>query len=650
MSLKFKRMQMIAFLFVTVMFSCATVAQETATTTESPWQLVGDVLGDLQRLDGGTGDVLVKQSELDKLIAKSGGGACPSAAAVIATQALRGMAGIEPHANPHRLSLQSFEAIPALLDGRVSNKLFVELLLHYEKHINGIDIEVEIQSAPNSPYATDNVTWETAGEPHLEVGVGELKILSFSVTQPDGSFLGRHFVLLKKNDESLLHVLDPTSPVKDKKFTLARGADGTGRFYLEYPPEIQGKYVNELNTVFTIRLSRSTTEPESLTIEQINSRIDDTAKLLMARSELRSPRAWRRESASYGLPALDLPVELGGLGWNSSQMLEVFRHAGKHDLNLRDVVGAAHARVLLKSDAPRCKAMLQEVAAGKRYFAITITEPEYGSDFASMVSTSKKVDGGFILNGEKRFNARLEQATDIIVITRSTENKPRKLSAFVVPIDAKGLKIETFGAHGLTGNSYGGMTMNDVFVPDDGLLGVDGGGRDVFEQHFLYWRLMQTAAALGTAEGALEQMAERLKTRIVYGGPIGRFTHLQQPMGQHTTELRMAHALAVNAAKLLDDGNYKEAAPLINGLKAEGVEIALSAVDAAARAFGGEGYSDRVDIGDRLRDLNGLRIADGATDVMRSSVVSDKFGREFWEMAIQRREREKDDTSHGLTD
>lgn len=59
-------------------------------------------------------------------------------------------------------------------------------------------------------------------------------------------------------------------------------------------------------------------------------------------------------------------------------------------------------------------------------------------------------------------------------------------------------------------------------------------------------------------------MAERLKTRIVYGGPIGRFTHLQQPMGQHTTELRMAHALAVNAAKLLDDGNYKEAAPLIN--------------------------------------------------------------------------------------
>ena len=51
--------------------------------------------------------------------------------------------------------------------------------------------------------------------------------------------------------------------------------------------------------------------------------------------------------------------------------------------------------------------------------------------------------------------------------------------------------------------------------------------------------------------------------------------------------------------------------------------------------LGGEGFSDLVDIGDRLRDLNGLRIADGATDVMRSAVVKDEFGREFWDMATK---------------
>jgi alkylation response protein AidB-like acyl-CoA dehydrogenase len=130
-------------------------------------------------------------------------------------------------------------------------------------------------------------------------------------------------------------------------------------------------------------------------------------------------------------------------------------------------------------------------------------------------------------------------------------------------------------------------------------------------------------------------MAERLKTREVYGKPIGRFTHLQQPLGQHSTELKMAYSLAKEAARLLDQGRYKEAEKLVCGLKAEGVEIAINAVDAAARAFGGEGYSDRVDIGDRLRDLNGLRIADGTTDAMRSAVVMHTFGKEFWDMAFK---------------
>jgi alkylation response protein AidB-like acyl-CoA dehydrogenase len=180
------------------------------------------------------------------------------------------------------------------------------------------------------------------------------------------------------------------------------------------------------------------------------------------------------------------------------------------------------------------------------------------------------------------------------------------LSVFVLPIDTPGLKVEQLKAHGLTGNSYGGLSFEDVFVPEGRLIGKDGEGLSVFFEHFLYWRLMQSAAAIGTGEDALDQMAERIKTREAFGGPIGRFTHLQQPIGQHKIELLMAYALAREAAELLDKGQYDEARPLINGLKAEGVEVALKAVDAATRAFGGEGYSNLVDLGDRLRDLYGF--------------------------------------------
>jgi alkylation response protein AidB-like acyl-CoA dehydrogenase len=69
---------------------------------------------------------------------------------------------------------------------------------------------------------------------------------------------------------------------------------------------------------------------------------------------------------------------------------------------------------------------------------------------------------------------------------------------------------------------------------------------------------MQTAAALGTGEEALDQMAERIKAREAFGGPIGRFTHLQQPIGQYWTELRMAHALAKEAAVLIDRGDMTQ--------------------------------------------------------------------------------------------
>jgi alkylation response protein AidB-like acyl-CoA dehydrogenase len=99
----------------------------------------------------------------------------------------------------------------------------------------------------------------------------------------------------------------------------------------------------------------------------------------------------------------------------------------------------------------------------------------------------------------------------------------------------------------------------------------------------------------------------------------------------------MAGALAREVADQIDRGDYEGAHAMICGLKAEGVENALAAVDAAARAFGAEGYSTRVDVGGRLRDLNGLRIADGTTDVMRMETVRYAYegGRDLWDMAIE---------------
>lgn len=586
----------------------------------------------LRRAHQDNGSTIVVQSELDPLIAKEGGGSCPTCTAVNSLQLLRILTNREALPNPHKAALNAFSAEPKLLKGRLKNSQVVHLLEFFEQDLDGANLDVTVQTSPG--YEDEGRPWGDQG-PDLDTNANELKILSFTVTKPDGHVDGRHFVVLKGREKNNIAVVDFRSPMKDhryvleyKKSELAENID----VILRLPPDVKPKAdTYTLNTVFTVFFGQ-----KASSVEEIKARIDQAAKILKERDELTSPRVWRRTTAEFGLPGLDLPKDHGGSDWPVSKMLEVFRHVGRHNLNLRDVVGGAHVRPLLKSDSTKVRGYVRQIADGKGYMAIAITEPEVGSNVRGIRSTARKVDGGYLINGAKRYNARLDQASHVIIFTQCAKGPEGKLSVFVLPIETPGLEVERLKAHGLTGNSYGGLKFKDLFVPDDQLVGEDGEGMSVFADHFAYWRLMQTAAAIGTAERALELMADRLKTREVFGAPIGRFSHLQQPLGQHHTELKMAYSLAKEAAAMMDEGNYEEAYPLVVGLKAEGVEIALKTVDAATRAFGGEGYSDRVDLGDRLRDLNGLRIADGTTDVMRMEVVRRIYGEELWDMAVER--------------
>ncbi|MEM6364631.1 MAG: acyl-CoA dehydrogenase, partial [Planctomycetota bacterium] len=283
-------------------------------------------------------------------------------------------------------------------------------------------------------------------------------------------------------------------------------------------------------------------------------------------------------------------------------MVEVFRHAGRHNLNLRDVVGGAHGRPAVKMTSAIAQDAVRSLVAGDAYFAVAITEEDAGTHTKNMQSFATPDGDGFRLTGSKLWNARLQQATHVVLYTRAASGAADKQSAFLLPIDHPGLEIINRYAHGLTGNSFGGLKFENMYVGAEQLIGRDGDGGELFEEHFQYWRLMQAAAAIGCGERALEIMAARIRDRQVFGGPIARFTHLQQPLGEQRTKLQMSLALAREAARHLDDGNHDTAKPLINGVKAEGVEIALDACDAAMRAHGALGYSRDVDLGDRVRD------------------------------------------------
>ncbi len=638
-----KRFTILIFISLLAFRPSAVGQENTGVTAQSNPLLLPEA--SLDRLQADHSDLrplLVSQDELDKLIQDDGGGACPIAAGLIAQQTLRSMMGFPLDLHPHRTALRLFQEKPELKEGRISNHRFVELLAFLCKDLDETPVAITTTSAPTSDYETTGTRWNPTDGPDLSVAAGQIKILAYTVTTATGTVRGRHFVLLQGGDGNQISFVNPGKPTKDYTFIVEYRGDSSGpkrQVFFHSPAGFdKTNQTYELNTIFTIRLINS--EPgdsrrKDVSVQGIKEKIDQLATLLRQQGDLTNPTAWRKHGAAFGLPGLDLPTEDGGSGWSTVDMLEAFRHAGKHNLNLRDVVGAAHGRPLAKSNTAYAKRVLDDIVAGKAYVAVAITEPEAGSDMRAMESRATKVGEGFSLSGQKLWNARLRQATHVVLYTLASNGKPGARTAFLLPIDHPGLQIVDEYAHGLTGNSFGGLKFNDMFVGPEYLLGEDGDGGEIFIEHFTYWRLMQSAAAIGCGEAALQQMADRIEERHAYGGPIGRFTHLQQPIGEYTTKLQMAMALAREAAELMDQGNYKAASPLVNGIKAEGVEIALAASDAAMRAHGALGYSRQVDLGDRVRDLMGLRIADGTTDVMRMEVVRAVYGQDFWKMAIR---------------
>ena len=380
-------------------------------------------LSAVQSSHSGESPVMVVQGELDKLIDPNGGGACPISAALISMQGLRNMNNMPFHQHPHQAALQWFQERPELKEGRITNQRFKLLLQSMAAFLDDTPLTVKIVSALNSTHAKNEEQWSSIDGPDLSTNVGEIKILAYTVTTSDGRKLGRHFVLLKQSGNQKLQVLNPTKPTKDYTFVIEyRGETFSSRerVFLHVPAGVPvNGMTHELNTIFSVSLPLAATSKKlrAHDVSGIKNAIDAIAAKLRGNNEFLSPVAWRKEGAKMGLPGLDLPERIGGGGYSTVQMLEVFQHAGRYNLNLRDVVGAAHARPLTKVSTPIAKEVLRKIISGEAYVAVAITEPDVGTDMKAMTSKAVPYGKGFKLTGRKLWNARLHQATHVVIYT-----------------------------------------------------------------------------------------------------------------------------------------------------------------------------------------------------------------------------------------
>jgi (2S)-methylsuccinyl-CoA dehydrogenase len=286
---------------------------------------------------------------------------------------------------------------------------------------------------------------------------------------------------------------------------------------------------------------------------------------------------------------------------------------------------------------------LPKIAAGELMVAICVTEPDVGSDVASVKCRAERssVDGreGWVINGPKAWCTFAGRA-DVLALLARTDPDPSKgargLSLFIVEkdtFDGHSFEMKQPAGGRLVGKAdatpgYRGMhsftlNMEDYFVPAENLVGgEDGLGRGFYLQMagFAAGRLQTGGRACGLAQAALEKTAEYVVDRIQFGKPISEFQLTQYLLGRMALRLAPARALTYAAATAMDTDERK-AAPLAAQAKLLACDVAVEITQEGQLLHGGWGYAEEYPISRYVVDAQVLPIFEGVKPILELKVV-----------------------------
>lgn len=274
------------------------------------------------------------------------------------------------------------------------------------------------------------------------------------------------------------------------------------------------------------------------------------------------------------------------------------------------------------------KEHLGDVASGKRVGAFALTEPEAGSDVASMRTVAKKTDAGWEITGEKVFISNAGIATHYIVFANATgfqgaeplgakealppSNKKHSISAFFVPHDSPGLTIDPIPMS--LDHPLGRVTLKSCKVPADALLGEIGRGMRLALGTLDVFRTSVGAAACGMARRALDETIDRVKSREQFGKKLADFQLTQAALADMATELAAARLLVYRAAFEKDRG--QKGTQEVAMAKMYATEAAQRIIDRAVQLHGGLGVTTSV-VEQLYREIRPLRIYEGTTEIQK---------------------------------
>jgi alkylation response protein AidB-like acyl-CoA dehydrogenase len=337
------------------------------------------------------------------------------------------------------------------------------------------------------------------------------------------------------------------------------------------------------------------------------------------------PMAIFRKLADLGFLGATVPTELEGAGLTALEFVAIMEEIARVDPSVA-LTFAAHSGLCLQhismfANDRQKKAYVPDLATGRKIGSWCLTEPGSGSDAGGMKTNAILNNGKYLLNGTKTFITNGSHASTFVVTAKTDLSKGKSgISAFIVEKAFGGISVgKKENKLGMRASDTVQLNFDNVPVPRENLLGVEGEG---FKQALAVLdsgRIGIAALAVGLAQGALDAALKYGKERKQFGQPLVEFQGIQFSLADMATEIAAARLLTYRAADAKVRG--ENITLLAAEAKLFASEIASKAASAAVQIHGGYGFTKDYPVEKFYRDVKLLTIGEGTSEVQRMVIA-----------------------------
>lgn len=334
---------------------------------------------------------------------------------------------------------------------------------------------------------------------------------------------------------------------------------------------------------------------------------------------------WRK-ACELGFVGVFIPEDYDGAGYGFLEHCLITEEFWAVDPGIGQAVLSctfgSELLMLFGTEAQK-QTVLPKLVAGEALMATAITEPDAGSDPTGAVTTAVKDGDSWVINGSKIFATNGNLADYVMMFCLTDPDNPskhRRHSFILVPTDLKGYEsTKLYGKMGIRASDTAELSLKDLRVPVENLVGNEGEGFNELMAFFNRTRLHICAQGVGLARAALEESVRHTKGREQFGAPLASFQNTQFKLAEMATRTRASRNLYYEAAWELDHGKIDHA--LIAMAKWYSAENAVRCADAAVQMHGGYGYIDEYKVQRLYRDAKILEIYEGSKEMEKTIIA-----------------------------